>query len=264
MHKIGFPVADATTFEHDSRPLTDVSFVWLPESFLLTVGNARTASEAQERLSALPLSMDPVVNRLVGQRSIVARAAHVAGNLLWREAVLEEVLDVGLKRQVIVDDAQRRFGSASAPEHPRLSMMLVVDVPGVGIALEFSGDGGGTLAERSRNFAERPTSEKPTNHLAFGKREMGEARPLDVRGHMACIVIAIRAAGMTTCELLYCRAYEFGDAKRHVADAGSARNQVRERTRAAPDRAQSHRSDGIVSAARDRRPETAVRSGRAR
>src|SRR5258707_1231688 len=104
MHEVGLPIADATPLLDDERPLADMTFVRLPDAFLVSVGDTGLAFEAQERLPALPLPVHPGIDRLVAEFPEIAGAFDVPGDLLGREPGTQQLLDVRLQHQVVLDD----------------------------------------------------------------------------------------------------------------------------------------------------------------
>lgn len=97
MDEITFPIANAAAFFDNERSLANVTLVRMPEIFAGSVGKSRTALEAQICLPALPATMHPVVYRLMAERSEVSGTPHVADNLLRRQGISQELLDIRLQ-----------------------------------------------------------------------------------------------------------------------------------------------------------------------
>ena len=117
MDEITLPVSRTTPLCDDERALADMPLMRMPEVLASSVGKSRTPLETEIRLPALPATMHPVVYRLMTERSEVPGTPHVADNLLRRQGISQEPLDVRLQLKIIVDDEAWRLGSLPAAQH---------------------------------------------------------------------------------------------------------------------------------------------------
>ena len=173
VHQVGLPIADAAALPDDSRALADMPLVRLPDTFLVAVRDAGLGLEAQERLAALPLAVDPGIDRLVAEFPEVARALDVSGNLLGREPGMEQLFDMRLKHQIILDDERRRFCGFPPPKHHALRVLLEINAGSIGVAPYLASDGRTMLSQDECDVSARLAARvQSTNDLAFCQRQM--------------------------------------------------------------------------------------------
>src|ERR1700686_4439493 len=94
MNQICLPISETTPFIDKQRPSADVPLMRLPHRLFEAVGDTWPALKAKVRLPALPLAVDPAIDRFVTHWPEISRTRHVAGNLLWREMRYQKLLDM--------------------------------------------------------------------------------------------------------------------------------------------------------------------------
>jgi hypothetical protein len=137
-----------------------------------------TALEAQVRLPARPVPMNPAVDRFVAHSLRIVLKRKSAGDLFGGEVPHFQKVHKAHFKLHVVDEAKALFGSLPAPKHASIRMALVIDFTFVGVALELAPHAGTTFFEYAPDLSARRFPIAHTaNDLALGERKMGEMPP---------------------------------------------------------------------------------------
>lgn len=172
MDKITLPIACASPFLDDRWTLAYMPFVRVPKVLSSSVRNSWTSFEAVF-FSTLPMSVDPIVDRLVTKPAHMPGTFHVSDNLFWREGILQEPFDIHFELGIVVDHAELHLGSSSAAQHSSVGMLFEIHATGIRISLQFATDRRSVLTKNARNFSARLMAKmQPTSDFALCKRQV--------------------------------------------------------------------------------------------
>jgi hypothetical protein len=175
VHEIALPIARADLFLNDLGSLADMPFIRLPRPLPLSVCESRAALKPQQKLSALPHAVRPIVYRLEADATAHTDPIHASDDLLRGETLLQLIHALHLKLRIVLDDTERSPCIESSCPEKCPGVGRIVYAASVRVAPYFAEDCRAMFSQNCRYCANAPAFRKrPPNIPALFKRKLRE------------------------------------------------------------------------------------------